>query len=53
MAELQNIAYNEYLPVILGDKAVREYKLEVSGSTMYRADKDPCLLYTSPSPRAS
>jgi len=44
IAELQNIVYGEYLPVILGKDAIKKYKLSVTESTKYKKKKDPSII---------
>jgi len=45
-AELQNIAYNEYLPLVLGGPTMNEYSLGLGGQTTYstyQPNTDPTI----------
>ena len=44
VAQLQNIVYGEYLPVILGRDAVRKYGLGVDTDTTYNPKEDPSMM---------
>ncbi|XP_054708998.1 uncharacterized protein LOC129218700 isoform X2 [Uloborus diversus] len=40
IAELQHIAYNEFLPSLLGDKALEEYMLKINPNETYKGYDD-------------
>ena len=44
IAELQNIVYGEYLPVILGKEAIEKYELNVTEKTKYKKKMDPSII---------
>ena len=47
IAEVQNIVYSEYLPVVLGETTMRKYDLNLpdgNGYTTYRNDVDPGIV---------
>merc|ERR1719153_778331 len=41
---MQNIVYSEYLPVVLGENAMKEGKLELSINSNYDDTVDPSIL---------
>ena len=47
VGEMQNVIYSEYLPVVLGSSAMRQYGLSLPSSTSdyssYRGDTDPSI----------
>ncbi len=46
IAEMQNIVYSEYLPAVLGDDAIRKYKLSIpsgTDNTKYEDKMDPSI----------
>jgi len=43
-AEMQNIAYDQYLPIVLGDSGMREYDLYLGNEyTAYNPTTDPSI----------
>ena len=46
-AEMQNIVYNEFLPVVLGNHTIEKYKLnlpdDIEGDTEYNPSVDPTI----------
>lgn len=44
IAELQNVVYNEWLPVVLGQSAMSEYDLGASTWTSYNSQVDPTIV---------
>lgn len=44
IAELQQVTYNEYLPVILGPGAINEYSLGVATWSTYNPSVDPTIV---------
>ena len=43
IAEMQKIVYGEYLPVVLGDDSMKEWKLELSHNSKYHKNADPSI----------
>ena len=47
IAEMQNIVYGEYLPVVLGEQAMRKYDLELPKKqkefSTYKSNTDPSI----------
>ena len=43
-AELQNIVYEEFLPLILGEDAMNTFNLKLSDATVYNPDQDPSIM---------
>ena len=47
IAEMQNIVYGEYLPVVLGEQAMRKYDLELPKKqkdfSKYKSKTDPSI----------
>ena len=43
IVEMQNIAYKEFLPVLLGQRFVKKYKLGVSKVSKYNENINPSL----------
>jgi len=43
IATWQNIVYNEYLPVVLGDRTMREYDLTVTPTSTYQPTVDATI----------
>merc|ERR1712156_684310 len=43
IAEMQNIVYSEYLPVVLGEDAVKDGDLELKEDSRYDDDIDPSI----------
>lgn len=43
IAEMQNVVYGEYLPVVLGSEAMKDNGLELKKNSNYDADTDPSI----------
>ena len=43
IAEMQNVVYGEYLPVVLGAKVMRDDSLELKTNSRYDEDEDPSI----------
>ena len=43
IAEMQNVVYGEYLPLILGSTAMEDNRLELTKNSRYDDDKDPSI----------
>jgi peroxidase len=44
IAEWQNIIYSEWLPLILGNKRMKEFKLDLSETRRYNSSIDPSII---------
>merc|ERR1712020_186506 len=43
IAEMQNIVYGEYLPIVLGSKAMEDNRLELKKNSKYDDNEDPSI----------
>ena len=44
IAEIQNIAYSEYLPIILGQDTMDRLGMDMDGGTTYSSSLDPSIM---------